>query len=142
MPTGCTLTGYTGGPWTVTCVGAGPFNFGTVVVPSGHGRRHFRQPNHGGDLHFRFDSSGAVTLSVKLEHLQCLRQHLAERHLRVRAGIYNYRRGIITGGGSTTSFAPALYQSFQLDSCGNYRSAIPARRLLRSSSSCWPRGHL
>ncbi len=35
MPTGCTLSGYTSGPWTVTCTGAGPFNFGNVVVPSG-----------------------------------------------------------------------------------------------------------
>ena len=35
MPTGCTLTGYTSGPWTVTCVGAGPFNFGSLVVAGG-----------------------------------------------------------------------------------------------------------
>ena len=35
LPTGCTATGYPSGPWTVTCTGAGPFNFGTVAVPSG-----------------------------------------------------------------------------------------------------------
>ncbi len=120
MPTGCTLTGYTSGPWTVTCVGAGPFNFGNVVVPSGMAAATFVNATA---ATFNFVSiSGPITFNTYVSNTYNISGSISASGTSTYAGgTYNIGAGIITGGGSTTTFGAGTYNiGSSSTSCGNY----------------------
>ncbi len=120
MPTGCTLTGYTSGPWTVTCVGAGPFNFGNVVVPSGMAAATFVNSTA---ATFNFVSiSGPITFNTYVSNTYNVSGTISPSGTSSYAGgTYNIGGGIITGGGSTTTFGAGTYNiGSSSTSCGNY----------------------
>ncbi len=120
MPTGCTVTGYTSGPWTVTCVGAGPFNFGDVVVPSGMAAATFANTTA---ATFNFTSiSGPVTFNTSVSNTYNVSGSISPSGTSTYAnGTYNIGAGIITGGGSTTTFGAGRYNiGSSSTSCGNY----------------------
>jgi hypothetical protein len=120
MPTGCTLSGYTSGPWTVTCTGAGPFNFGAVVVPSGMAAATFVNTTA---ATFNFTSiSGPVTFSNSVSNTYNVSGSISPSGTTsFGPGTYNIGAGITTAGGSTTSFGAGTYNiGAGSTSCGNY----------------------
>jgi hypothetical protein len=120
MPTGCTLSGYTSGPWTVTCTGAGPFNFGNVVVPSGMAAATFVNTTA---ATFNFVSiSGPVTFNTTVSNTYNISSGIsASGTSSYAAGTYNIGGGITTGGGSTTTFGAGTYNlAHGSTSCGDY----------------------
>ncbi len=120
MPTGCTLTGYTSGPWTVTCTGAGPFNFGNVVVPSGMAAATFVNTTA---ATFNFVSiSGPVNFTATVNNTYNISSGISASGTSTYGpGTYNIGGGITTGGGSTTTFGAGTYNmSHASTSCGDY----------------------
>ena len=120
MPTGCTLSGYTSGPWTVTCNGAGPFNFGNVVVPSGMSAATFTNTTA---ATFNFVSiSGAVNFTATVSNTYNISGSiLPSGTTTFGPGTYTIGGSIVTAGGSVTSFGAGSYSiAGASTSCGFY----------------------
>ncbi len=120
MPSGCTLSGYTSGPWTVTCTGPGPFNFGIVTVPGGMAAASFVNTTA---ATFNFVSiSGAVNFSSAATNTYNISGSISPSGTSVFGpGTYNIGGSIITAGGSTTTFGAGTYNIGEASTgCGSY----------------------
>ena len=120
MPAGCTLSGYTSGPWTVTCTGPGPFNFGNVTVPTGMTAVSFVNTT---PATYNFVSlSGVVNFSAAATNTYNVSGNISPSGTSTFGpGTYNIGGSIITAGGSTTTFGAGTYNIGKSStSCGTY----------------------
>ena len=98
---GCTAVSANG-TWTVTCVGNGPFNFGTVSL--------------GGGVSLLFNVAGASTVTYNFSGDI---NASSGSTIKFAPGTYNIHGGIIVGGGVTVSFGAGTFNLGKLSaSCG------------------------
>jgi Flp pilus assembly protein TadG len=91
FPSGCSGSFNGSSSWTVTCTGAGPFNFGSISL------------NGGISVAFTFPSSTTANFNGSISN--------TGSSLTFAGGsTYNIVAGLYTGGGTTTAFnSPATY---------------------------------
>ncbi len=102
---GCTAT-FSSPTWTLTCSGAGPFNFGNITT--------------GGGITVNFNTTGSSSATYNFSGSI----YNTGTAMTFGPGTYNVAQGVQTGGGTTTTFAAGTYNigpsSSSNCSAGNY----------------------
>lgn len=82
---------FAGNVWTVTCAGAGPFHFGNITT--------------GGGVSVNFNTSGSPSATYDFKGSI----YNTGNAMNVGPGTYNINQGVITGGGTTTTFGAGSF---------------------------------